>query len=53
MVGVAAYEGTVGEGAERSILILTALIGHKRLLEYPSVVAFLVELADLKAALGE
>ena len=53
MVGVAAYEGSVGEGAKRSVLVLAALVGHKGLFEYSSVIPFLVELADLKAALGE
>ena len=51
MVRVAADEGTTGECAERSTLVLAALLGKERRVEDASVVLVLHNLADAQAAL--
>ena len=40
MVGIASDESPVRESTERSILVLAALLGHKRLYEYAGIIAF-------------
>ena len=52
MVGIPSDERSVGEGPERSTLVLTLLIGHERLLEYMSVIALPAEGSDLETSVG-
>ena len=52
MVGEAAHKGAAGEGAERSSLILAALVGHEGLGEHASVVFLLHDGLNLEGSLG-
>ena len=46
VVAVAAHEGSVGEGPERIAFVGTFLGGHKRTLEYDSVILLALILCD-------